>query len=113
MALPKPNAKVYSKDDAQKILQRVRTALGRASASMPPPSSTEGWSEWVRLESSNLAQVRYNESDALLEVQFKSGSVYRYITVPVTVWDALLRAPSHGKYFNRAIKNNYSTHRMS
>ena len=102
-----------SRDQVSEMLSRVRAALGKARTTQPPPSDEGGWGEWQSLESSNLAAVRYSPSEALLDVRFTSGSTYRYLSVPLTVWDALLRAPSHGKYFNRVIKGNYTTHKLS
>ena len=45
--------------------------------------------------------------DGILEVAFKSGSVYQYSGVPESVYDALMTAPSHCKYFAAFIRNNY------
>lgn len=61
--------------------------------------------ERISVSSSNLASVGYE--DGILEVAFKSGSVYQYIGVPESVYDALMSAPSHGKYFATYIRNNY------
>lgn len=61
--------------------------------------------ERISVSSSNLASVGYE--DGILEVAFKSGSVYQYIGVPEFVYDALMSAPSHGKYFAAHIRNNY------
>jgi len=62
--------------------------------------------ERIPVSSSNLASVGYEEG--VLEVAFKSGSVYQYSGVPESVYKALMSAPSHGKYFVAYIRNNYS-----
>lgn len=62
--------------------------------------------ECIPVSSSNLASVGYEEG--VLEVAFKSGSVYQYSGVPEFVYKALMSAPSHGKYFAAYIRNNYS-----
>lgn len=60
--------------------------------------------ERIPVSSSNLASVGYQ--DGILEVAFKSGSVYQYTGVPESVYDALMSAPSHGKFFAAFIRNN-------
>lgn len=61
--------------------------------------------ERIPVSSSNLASVGYQ--DGILEVAFKSGSVYQYTGVPKSVYEALMSAPSHGKFFAAFIRNNY------
>ena len=38
-------------------------------------------------------------SDATLIVRFRSGTVYRYFTVPHSILEGFLTAPSKGAYF--------------
>jgi len=54
--------------------------------------------------SSSIASVGYRERDAVLEVELVGGAVYRYFDVPRAAYDALMHAPSHGRYFNAAIR---------
>ena len=44
--------------------------------------------ERIPVSSSNLASVGYQ--DGILEVAFKSGSVYQYTGVPESVYEALI-----------------------
>lgn len=46
--------------------------------------------ERIPVSSSNLASVGYQ--DGILEVAFKSGSVYQYTGVPESVYEALMSA---------------------
>jgi hypothetical protein len=48
-----------------------------------------------------LAVVIYNEARELLQLEFRSRTVYRYFGVPARVPEGLLRAPSRGRYFKR------------
>ncbi len=59
------------------------------------------------VSSSNLRSVGYDSSSSTLEVEFNSGSVYQYSSVPPNVYAALMSASSHGTYFNANIKNSY------
>jgi len=63
------------------------------------------WTEWRRLQSSNLRATRYEPSTETLEIQFLSGSTYRYRGVPSSIYQSLLDAPSAGKFFNAEIKD--------
>jgi len=59
------------------------------------------------VESSTLRSVGYDEGGEMLELQFRSGAVYRYFAVPAAVHESLLAAGSKGNYFNRAIRSHF------
>jgi hypothetical protein len=59
------------------------------------------------VESSTLATVGYDESDELLQLEFRNWVVYRYFAVPAAVHETLLAATSKGSYFNQAIRGRY------
>ncbi len=59
------------------------------------------------VSSSSIASVGYDSSTSVLEVGFCNGRVYQYSGVPQEVYDGLMNASSHGKYFNREIKGAY------
>ena len=60
------------------------------------------------VESSNLRSVGYDEFLLVLEIEFKSGAVYRYYGVPSEVHDEIINAESVGKYFNANVKSKYN-----
>jgi hypothetical protein len=53
----------------------------------------------VDLESSVLNGARYGEECADLDLEYCSGSNYRYIGVAAEVYQGLLMAKSKGQYF--------------
>jgi hypothetical protein len=59
------------------------------------------------VDSTTLATVAYDEAQKLLQLEFCSRAVYLYFGVPATVHQALLGAPSKGKYFNQAIRGRF------
>jgi len=59
------------------------------------------------VESTTLATVAYDEARELLQLEFCSRSVYLYFGVPATVHQALLEAPSKGRFFNRTIRGRF------
>jgi hypothetical protein len=56
------------------------------------------------VSSSNLTSVGYDPEKMILEIEFKSGSIYQYFNVPESEHNGLMNAESHGKYFNANIK---------
>lgn len=58
----------------------------------------------VAVESTTLATVEYDEAREQLQLEFCSRAVYLYFGVPPTVYEALLSAPSKGRYFNQTIR---------
>ena len=60
--------------------------------------------ERQEVQSSNLRSVGYDDKNSILEVEFLSSSVYRYFNVPEQIYQGLLAADSHGKFFHEYIK---------
>jgi hypothetical protein len=60
----------------------------------------------IPVNSSWIRSVTY-ASDATLTVRFRNGTVYRYFTVPRSILEGLLTAPSKGAYFTRRIRSAF------
>ena len=63
--------------------------------------------ERIEVTSSNLLSVGYDPETETLEVEFRSGGTYRYSGVPISEYQALMGAASHGSYFHRNIRDRY------
>ena len=63
------------------------------------------------VESSLLSSIGYS-IDATLELEFRSGAIYRYFAVPQTVFEGLIAAASKGAYFNRIVRNCFRYQRL-
>ena len=61
----------------------------------------------IVVESTTLASVAYQADSEILELQFRNQAIYRYFRVPAPVYEALLSAPSKGRYFNRLIRGRF------
>lgn len=59
------------------------------------------------VSSSDIESVGYDQGSGLLEIEFHSGGIYQYFNVPVTIYENLMFASSHGKYFHQNIKDIY------
>ena len=66
------------------------------------------------VSSSNLASVGYDVNSNTLEVEFNHGGVYQYYNVPESVYNGLMSASSHGRYFDTHVKKaGYSYSKIS
>ena len=70
------------------------------------------WTPPVRRASSVIAATRYNARTRTLQVEFRTGRVYRYFNVPRKVYEELISAPSEGEYFNTRIRNSHRYREM-
>lgn len=63
-----------------------------------------------RVESTALSAIGYDLTNQVLAVQFinhdMDGHTYLFRSVPLSVWEAFLEAPSKGKFFQEHIRSN-------
>lgn len=62
----------------------------------------------VPVNSSNIRAIAYDRDTMLLEIEFKTGRIYRYSQVPPQVYAGLMQSASHGKYFQDHINTVFS-----
>lgn len=65
------------------------------------------------VDSSSLLSIGYDRAERALEVEFRSGSVYRYDQVPSELVSELLRSPSKGQFFQERVRDHFPTTRVS
>lgn len=65
-----------------------------------------------RVDSSTITAVGYDRDTAVLEIEFTSGDVYEYFLVPLSVYQALVSAPSPGRYFGDHLRDKYRFRRL-
>jgi hypothetical protein len=65
------------------------------------------------VQSSNLAAAGYDPESRTLEIEFVDGGVYQYFDVPQSVYEGLMTAPSHGKFFRAHIRDKYRYAKIS
>lgn len=64
----------------------------------------------IPVSSSDISSVGYENN--ILCIIFNSGGKYIYHNVPLDVYNSLLSAPSHGKFFHAYIKGRYSYEKL-
>lgn len=57
------------------------------------------------VQSSNLHEVGFE--NGVLEIKFHSGGIYQYFDVPAHIHQALMTAPSKGRFFVENIRGVY------
>lgn len=65
----------------------------------------------IPVHSSLLASIAYSAL-ATLDLEFRSGALYRYFTVPRALFQQLMAAESKGAFFNRNIRNRFPYKRL-
>jgi hypothetical protein len=65
------------------------------------------------VSSSSLRSIGYDAGTGTLEVEFTSGSVYRYAGVPRDVWVGIRRSASKGKYFQEVVRDRYEAEKVA
>ena len=63
--------------------------------------------ERVPVQSSNVAEVGYDQDALVMEVLFHNGSVYQYFDVPQMLFQEMLQSDSIGGFLNEHIKGSY------
>jgi hypothetical protein len=67
-------------------------------------------------KSSTIHRVEYLDKEKTLEIEFRSGNVYRYYNVPPRMWKVFQLyievEGSAGSFFNEYIKNQYTSEKI-
>jgi hypothetical protein len=67
-------------------------------------------------KSSTIHRVEYLEMEKTLEIEFRSGNVYRYYSVPPRLWKVFQLyvecEGSAGSFFNEYIKNQFNSEKV-
>lgn len=66
----------------------------------------------VKIVSSNLDSIGFDDLYNILYVQFKNSSLYCYFDVDKYVYDSFLASSSKGKFFEQNIKTSYKFERI-
>lgn len=68
--------------------------------------------ERVPVESSSLVSIGFVREARVLEIEFRSGAIYRYLGVPPTVFEGMKKAESKGRYFAQSVRGKYQFQRL-
>ncbi len=66
--------------------------------------------------STTIHKVDYSEKDKSLDIEFRSGNIYRYYDVPQRLWKVfelyIECEGSPGSFFNEYIKNQFTSEKI-
>lgn len=65
------------------------------------------WKEFPAFTSSNLASIKYEDEQLVLEIVFQNGGTYQYYDVPSQVAEEFERADSKGSFLASRIKGHF------
>ena len=75
---------------------------------IPAPRAETEAIQRAPVESSSIASVGYGRASKLLEIEFRSGAIYRYREVPESVFTAFSAARSKGHFFSTQVRGKYA-----
>jgi len=92
----------------------LRTVLVVLSQALLPArvDAQSNFIERQPVRSSDLASVGYDSGRRFLEIEFRSGGVYRYLEVPAEIHAQLLAAESKGRFFAARIRDRFHHERV-
>ena len=61
--------------------------------------------DMIPVSSSIISAIGWD--NGIMHIKFTSGNLYEYSGVSASTYNALLLAPSHGKFFVECIKHKY------
>ena len=70
------------------------------------------WYEFAPFTSSNIAAIRYDEDQLLLEIEFLNGSRYHYYEMPPQIAQTFDQAGSKWEFLAASVKGHYRYSRV-
>lgn len=64
------------------------------------------------MRSRALSSIGYDPDAQVLEVEFRTGKIYRYLGVPAELHAWLMRSPGKGGLFNRLVEGKFEFQRV-
>lgn len=95
-----------------RIIIDGRERFAAATQTAPVDRDSTGPVERRTVRSSSVVSVGYDPPARTLDVEFRTGRIYRYFDVPPLVYSDLLNADSIGGFINRSIKGRFSCRRI-
>jgi len=69
--------------------------------------------ERKQVSSSDICSIGYDCQSSILEVEFVSGDVYQYFSVPEHLYNVLMVSDSKGQFLNDNIRFGYRYQKIS
>jgi hypothetical protein len=59
------------------------------------------------IESRSITSIGYHAELRVLEIEFRRGAIYRFFSVPPSVFEGLQKAESKGRYFSQSVRGKF------
>ena len=59
------------------------------------------------MNSAVIASVGYDAASSTMDIEFKTGRVYRFFLITRTIYDTLMSSHSVGRHFNAEIRDRF------
>jgi hypothetical protein len=89
-------------------IEKVDAALKRAANRAIHGTREERSGRFQPVQSSMMTSIRYKHDARVLDITFTSGKTYRYLEVPVEIYEGFLDAESKGEFFSDSIKDEFN-----
>ncbi|MGB8167651.1 MAG: KTSC domain-containing protein [Chthoniobacteraceae bacterium] len=63
------------------------------------------------VDSRSIASIGFHAELRVLEIEFRSGALYRYFSVPRSIFEGMQKAASKGRYFSQNIRGHFDFQR--
>jgi hypothetical protein len=64
-------------------------------------------------DSPNVEYTLFRESDKIMEIKFKNGTIYQYLDFTRECWSRLIIAKSIGSFLHREVKGHFRYYRIA
>jgi KTSC domain len=64
------------------------------------------------VESRSITSIGFHAKLRVLEIEFRSGALYRYFSVPHSIFEGMQKAESKGRYFSQSIRGHFDFQRL-
>lgn len=91
----------------------LRAALALVCARLAASAAPKATITRTPVASTSLASIGYDAASQTLEVEFRSGALYRYLAVPAAVHREFMAAESKGRFFSQRIRDRYRFERLT
>lgn len=65
------------------------------------------------VDSTSIGSIGFHPELQVLEIEFRGGALYRYFAVPLSIFEAMQKAESKGRYFSQRIRGHFKFQRLA
>lgn len=94
------------------LMAALAVALPAGFPCVARSEPNDGAIERIAVQSSTIVSAGYSKETRLLDIEFRTGAIYRYRQVPESVYAAFSAARSKGRFFGTEIRGKFQYEKM-